>query len=76
VLQVVGKRATVTVGEPWGDRDARSQIVVIGGGALDAAALAARFEACLAANAPHGDLQRLTSNVIEWLRRGRGRPGG
>lgn len=74
VLQVVGKRATVTVGEPWGSRSARSQIVVIGGGTLDAAALNARFEACLAANAPPGDLQRLTSNVIEWLRRGRGRP--
>jgi G3E family GTPase len=76
VLQVVGRRATVTIGELWGDRPARSQIVVIGGVTLDAADLTQRFEACLAANAPHGELQRLTTNVIEWLRRGRGKPGG
>lgn len=73
VLQVVGKRANVSINEAWGTRPPRSQVVVIGAhGAVDPAALTRQFDACLAINAPKSELQRLTNSVFEWLRRSRG----
>ena len=49
VLQAVGRRVEVTVGERWGDRPVRSQIVAIGAAeALDEGALADLFDRCLA----------------------------
>lgn len=49
VLQAVGRRVEVTVGERWGDRPVRSQIVAIGAAeALDESALADLFDRCLA----------------------------
>lgn len=48
VLQVVGRRADVTLGEPWGETTPRTQIVAIGApGSIDKEALTAQFEACL-----------------------------
>ena len=48
VLQVVGRRADVTLGEAWGDTKPRTQIVAIGApGSIDPEALTAQFEACL-----------------------------
>jgi G3E family GTPase len=48
VLQVVGRRADVTLGEAWGDAIPRTQIVAIGAaGSLDPQALTAQFETCL-----------------------------
>lgn len=50
VVQVVGRRATVNLGEAWNGQIPRSQIVVIGSyGGVDPAALQQRFDACLAA---------------------------
>lgn len=50
VVQVVGRRATVNLGEAWNGQIPRSQIVVIGSyGGVDAAALQQHFDACLAA---------------------------
>jgi len=47
VLQAVGQRSTVTYDGPWGDRPARTDIVVIGArDALDSDALRAAFESC------------------------------
>lgn len=48
VLQVVGSRATLTLGSPWGDRPPGTELVMIGTpGGIDAAALARQFDACL-----------------------------
>ena len=50
VLQVVGRRCDVSVGEAWGDRVPRTRIVAIGApGALDPGFLRQLFEACLGA---------------------------
>lgn len=69
VLQVVGKRASVTLGDAWGERPRRSQIVFIGAqGSLDTAALASQLEACLARNAPKSEVHRVVQTVFGWLR--------
>ncbi len=49
VLQAVGHRVNVTLSEPWGDVPPRTQLVFLSTpGDLDAAALQAAFDACLA----------------------------
>ena len=49
VLQVVGRRVDLSIGEPWRAGERRSRIVAIGAaGATDADELRARFEGCLA----------------------------
>ena len=49
VLQVVGRRADVSLHDGWGDRKPRTQIVAIGAaGSIDADDLQERFESCLA----------------------------
>jgi G3E family GTPase len=70
VLNVVGKRASLTfLGSSWETDTPRSQVVFIGThGGIDPEALEARFDACLARNAPPSDLERITSAVIDWLR--------
>lgn len=74
VLQVVGKRASITLDRAWADAPKTSQIVVIGAqGTLDTDELQAVFDACLAANAPKSELERLTNTVFEWLRLGKQR---
>jgi G3E family GTPase len=69
LLHVVGKRVRLTVGEPWGDEAPRSQLVLIGAaGAVDPAALQARFEACLAANIPAPQPMSL-GKALDWVRK-------
>lgn len=73
ILQVVGKRATLSWGRPWGNNRPHSQIVVIGTpGAVDADALKARFDDCLAINAPKNEMERLVDSALSWLRGRRG----
>jgi len=49
VLQVVGRRADVALGEAWGERTPSTQIVAIGApDSIDSDALTALFEACVA----------------------------
>ncbi|MCP4168394.1 MAG: GTP-binding protein [Chloroflexi bacterium] len=49
VLQVVGRRADVTLGEAWGETTPSTQIVAIGApGSIDNDKLTAQFEACVA----------------------------
>jgi G3E family GTPase len=70
ILQVVGKRATLTWGPPWGSDLAYSQLVVIGShGELDREALQATFDGCLAANTPGSEIGRLADSVLSWLRK-------
>ena len=53
LLQAVGRRATVSVGDEWGARTPTTRIVAIGrAGALDEEQLAAGFDACLATVVP------------------------
>jgi G3E family GTPase len=69
VLQVVGQRATLYLGDHWGSEQAASQFVVIGAaGSLDTADLSQQVETCLAANAPKSELERITNTVLTWLR--------
>lgn len=72
ILQVVGKRAVIEAGAPWGDNAAFNQIVLIGEhGTIDSDDLQKRFDACLAANAPKSELERFTKSAMRWLRGGR-----
>ena len=49
ILQVVGRRAVVTLEEAWGDRMPRTRIVAIGApGGFDGADLLDHFEGCIA----------------------------
>ena len=51
ILQVVGRRADMTLGEEWGGQSPRTQIVAIGApGSIDPQALTARFDACILEN--------------------------
>lgn len=73
VIQVVGKRATFTWGRSWGESPPHTQLVVIGAhGTVDAEALNAEFERCLAVNAPKSEVERLTNAALSWLRSRRG----
>ena len=48
VLQVVGRRADVALGEAWGKTTPSTQIVAIGApGSIDPQALTAQFEVCI-----------------------------
>jgi len=48
ILQVVGRRANLQLGGPWGEAQPNSQLVVIAShGGLDADDLRARFEGCV-----------------------------
>jgi G3E family GTPase len=66
VLQVVGKRVHLVVGEPWGDRPPATSIVFIGqADGVDPRALAAAFDACLHQNqAAQSPLQA----AVNWVR--------
>ncbi len=70
VLHVVGQRVTLSLaGEPWGEVVPYSQMVVIGAaGSIHADDLNQQMEACLAVNAPKSELERITNNVLKWLR--------
>jgi G3E family GTPase len=70
VLQVVGRRVSLNMGEVWGSQQPFTQIVVIGThDRVDEAALQAHFEKTLAANAPSSAPQKVAGAVTEWLRK-------
>lgn len=67
ILHLAGKRARLTLGEPWGMELPRSQIVLIGShGSIEPQQLQKRFESALAKNVPSAASG--TSETIEWLR--------
>jgi G3E family GTPase len=48
LLQVSGGRATVTIGQPWGDEGAETRLVIIGlSGSVDAPRIADALDSCL-----------------------------
>lgn len=68
ILQMVGKRVTLSKGEPWGDQPPRSKIVVIGANdGVNSQQLHDLFTSCLAV---HNDTppNRLAEAVINILR--------
>lgn len=70
VLQVVGRRVSLTMGDLWGDQTPYTQIVVIGThDGVDSIALQAHFEKTLAANAPASPVAKFTGAAAEWLRK-------
>jgi len=74
VLQVVGRRVRLILGEAWGEETPRNEIVVIGShGGVEANELRKRFDFALAKNAHAKDEEnRPVGSVFEWLRSGLG----
>ncbi|MCU0482239.1 MAG: GTP-binding protein [Anaerolineae bacterium] len=69
ILQVVGKRASITWGRKWGDATPISQIVVIAEhGGIDPHMFQAQFDATIAKNAPKSDISKLADMALGWLR--------
>lgn len=71
VLQVVGRRATITPQSGgWQGRQPANQLVFIGAhGMIDPEMLTSQLEACWAENAPKNELERMTNAALAWLRR-------
>lgn len=69
ILQMVGKRASLTLAGEWGDDPPRTQIVMISShGGMDAEALRAQLEACIVqAAAP--TVARQAAAKTEWTRK-------
>ena len=66
ILQVVGKRVRITVGEPWGRETPHSQVVFIAtAGGLNAHTLSHQLDACVASAAR--ETSKLKA-VVEWVR--------
>lgn len=67
VLQMVGRRARITAGEPWGKRPRQTQLVFIGEqGAIDPAELERRFDACRPGQ--RSVVRNWLEDVIDWVR--------
>ena len=59
ILQVVGKRVDIAVGEAWNGREPRTRIIAIGAhDGVDGAALREVFDRCRAATPPHAKQTR------------------
>jgi G3E family GTPase len=68
IFQLVGKRMSLTVGEPWGDAQPYTQLVAISTpGGIDSALLTAGFDACRQQVKQRNSL----SAAWEWVRGGR-----
>jgi len=76
VLQVVGRRVRLILGEAWGEETPRNEIVVIGShGGVDANELRKRFDFAQAKNAHAKDEEnKPVGSVFEWLRSEYGMP--
>lgn len=67
ILQVVGNRVRLVLGEAWGTETPRTQIVCIGApGGVDQDYLTERFESTVAKNITQ--INSVMNNVLEWLR--------
>jgi G3E family GTPase len=68
VLHIVGKRARLTLGEPWGeDETPQTQLAFIGEpGSLDPTDLQQRFDRCQPG--PSNPVRELLEGVVDWVR--------
>ena len=68
ILQMVGKRASLTLADEWGDAPRRTQIVMIAShGGLDVEALRTQLEACIVADTRPAAAGQKTAKT-EWTR--------
>ena len=71
ILHVVGRRAMLTVSEPWGDQPRQSRLVFIGSnGGVDPAVLEPMLDACRANRAAAKHETKL-ANALDWMRKAR-----
>ncbi|MXX24584.1 MAG: GTP-binding protein [Caldilineaceae bacterium SB0668_bin_21] len=69
ILQMVGKRASLTLTGEWGDEPPRTQIVLIAShGGLDVEALRTQLEACIVAETRPAAVSQKTAKT-EWTRK-------
>ena len=69
ILQMVGKRASLTLADAWGDEPPRTQIVMIAShGGLDVEALRTQLEACIVADTRPAAVRQKTAKT-EWTRK-------
>ncbi len=69
ILQMVGKRASLTLAGEWGDEPPRTQIVMIAShGGLDVEALRTQLEACIVAETRPPAVSQKTAKT-EWTRK-------
>ncbi len=69
ILQMVGKRASLTLADAWGDEPPRTQIVMIAShGGLDVEALRTQLEACIVAETRPAAVRQKTAKT-EWTRK-------
>jgi G3E family GTPase len=69
IMHVVGRRATLTLGEKWGAQKPRTQLVVIGShGGVDAEMLQSMFDSCRAGAVARSGQDPL-QNALNWVRR-------
>lgn len=69
ILQLVGKRISLTPGDAWNSTQPYTQIVVIGEqGRLNAAALQSAFENCIVDDIPDTEAGQFIGTVLRWLR--------
>ena len=69
ILQMVGKRASLTLAAEWGDEPPRTQIVMIAShGGLDVEALRTQLEACIVAETRPAAVSQKTAKT-EWTRK-------
>ncbi|MCY3994185.1 MAG: GTP-binding protein [Caldilineaceae bacterium] len=68
ILQMVGKRASLTLAAEWGDEPPRTQIVMIAShGGLDVEALRTQLQACIVAETRPAAVSQKTAKT-EWTR--------
>lgn len=66
ILQIVGRRARLSLGRPWGERAPATEIVLIGrAGGIDRDALRRALDGC----AVEASKSSTLGSVLEWLRR-------
>lgn len=69
IVQVAGRRVSLSQGQPWHDNQPpTTQLVVIGEGVLDIAALCARLEACLADRVAPTEFLQWWDGLRQWWR--------
>jgi G3E family GTPase len=69
LVQVVGRRVTIQVGQPWENRPPSSQFVLIAEhDRIAPADLQTQMDATLQANNPGSPLERVARGIISWLR--------
>ena len=67
ILQVVGRRVRIVLGEPWGDQPPRTQVVCIGApGGVDEEHLRREFEKTVSGNAE--SITQIVHAIAEWRR--------